>query len=240
MAEKGIKLPKKPNAKLLDVMRFFTYKSGGHTSQRRIAKLIYLSELLFFEKNNKSLTGADFISYAYGPWSFDFVAGYDSIEAECEDMKIVPIITSKGQARNLQPTKSSTAVGINKEEWGVLSMIFDTFGYARTDLIVDFTKKAWLFRHTSYCDLIDFSTYVEKRKSAIEKLKKASINSRIKLPSMGYLLNLRIEEIGYSAECEELPGCITEGDTLEELEENMRQAILGYLECEDELSENAS
>lgn len=35
---------------------------------------------------------------------------------------------------------------------------------------------------------------------------------------------------GYSAEIAELPGCITEGDTLEELKANLREAAEGWLE----------
>ena len=35
---------------------------------------------------------------------------------------------------------------------------------------------------------------------------------------------------GFSAEIAELPGCITEGDTLEELKANLREAAEGWLE----------
>ena len=35
---------------------------------------------------------------------------------------------------------------------------------------------------------------------------------------------------GYSAEIAELPGCITEGDTIEELKANLREAAEGWLE----------
>lgn len=38
------------------------------------------------------------------------------------------------------------------------------------------------------------------------------------------------EEGGYWAEVPALPGCITEGDTLEELENNLKDAIEGWLE----------
>ena len=38
------------------------------------------------------------------------------------------------------------------------------------------------------------------------------------------------EEGGYWAEVPALPGCITEGDTLEELESNLKDAIEGWLE----------
>ena len=41
------------------------------------------------------------------------------------------------------------------------------------------------------------------------------------------------DETGYWAECLELPGCFTEGDTIEEIKENMREAIQVYLENTD-------
>jgi predicted RNase H-like HicB family nuclease len=37
------------------------------------------------------------------------------------------------------------------------------------------------------------------------------------------------EEGGYWAEVPALPGCVTEGDTMEELENNLREAIELYL-----------
>ena len=39
------------------------------------------------------------------------------------------------------------------------------------------------------------------------------------------------EEGGYSAQCLELPGCISEGETREEALANIREAIEGYLEA---------
>ena len=36
---------------------------------------------------------------------------------------------------------------------------------------------------------------------------------------------------GYSAEIAELPGCITEADTLEELKANLKEAAEGWLEA---------
>jgi predicted RNase H-like HicB family nuclease len=39
------------------------------------------------------------------------------------------------------------------------------------------------------------------------------------------------EERGYSAQCLELPGCISEGETREETLANIREAIEGYLEA---------
>ena len=38
------------------------------------------------------------------------------------------------------------------------------------------------------------------------------------------------DEIGYTVEVPALPGCITEGDTVQEALANAREAIAGYLE----------
>ena len=46
------------------------------------------------------------------------------------------------------------------------------------------------------------------------------------------------EEGGYSAQCLELHGCISEGETMEETLANIREAIEGYLEAfQEELSQ---
>lgn len=47
---------------------------------------------------------------------------------------------------------------------------------------------------------------------------------------MKYLVVLEKTDTGYSAYVPDLPGCITVGDTREETEENMQEAILFHLE----------
>ena len=41
------------------------------------------------------------------------------------------------------------------------------------------------------------------------------------------------EEGGYWAEVPALPGCVTEGETMEELEANLREAVAGWLEASE-------
>jgi predicted RNase H-like HicB family nuclease len=45
-----------------------------------------------------------------------------------------------------------------------------------------------------------------------------------------YVLIHEAEEGGYWAEVPALPCCVTEGDTMEELENNLREAVEGCLE----------
>ncbi|GBF78627.1 type II toxin-antitoxin system HicB family antitoxin [Aphanothece sacrum] len=42
------------------------------------------------------------------------------------------------------------------------------------------------------------------------------------------------EEGGYWAEVSALPGCVTEGDSMDEVINNLRDAILGWLEVANE------
>ena len=44
----------------------------------------------------------------------------------------------------------------------------------------------------------------------------------------------KAEEGGYWAEVPALPGCVSEGDTLDETKANIREAIEGYLEVVQE------
>ena len=44
----------------------------------------------------------------------------------------------------------------------------------------------------------------------------------------------KAEEGGYWAEVPALPGCVSEGDTLDEIKANIREAIEGYLEVVQE------
>ena len=42
------------------------------------------------------------------------------------------------------------------------------------------------------------------------------------------------EEGGYWAEVPAIPGCVSQGETLEELDNNIREAIVGYLAVDPE------
>jgi len=50
---------------------------------------------------------------------------------------------------------------------------------------------------------------------------------------MEYHFKIQKEKVGFSAECLELKGCRTEGDTLEELEPNMEEALNLFLAEQD-------
>ena len=47
---------------------------------------------------------------------------------------------------------------------------------------------------------------------------------------MKYHFEVHTEESGFWAECLELPGCVSQGDSKDELAENLREAVSLYLE----------
>jgi len=56
---------------------------------------------------------------------------------------------------------------------------------------------------------------------------------------MKYHFKVKKEKLGFSAQCIELPGCITEGDTSQELYVNMQEALNLYIEEPDNASDLA-
>ncbi|MCH8275153.1 MAG: type II toxin-antitoxin system HicB family antitoxin [Armatimonadetes bacterium] len=48
----------------------------------------------------------------------------------------------------------------------------------------------------------------------------------------------KAEEGGYWAEVPSLPGCFTQGETLDQVRERAREAILAYLGLDEDLSAN--
>lgn len=47
---------------------------------------------------------------------------------------------------------------------------------------------------------------------------------------MKYHFKIQKEDVGFSAHCMELEGCITQGDSMKELNENMREALSLYIQ----------
>ena len=56
-----------------------------------------------------------------------------------------------------------------------------------------------------------------------------------KLMPMKFLTTLERDEDGvWIAECPSIPGCVSQGETLEELDDNIREAIVGCLAVDPE------
>ena len=58
--------------------------------------------------------------------------------------------------------------------------------------------------------------------------------------SFKVILHPDLEDGGYWIECPELPGCSSQGDSVEEALDMIRDAIKGHLEVEEELKKEAS
>ncbi len=57
---------------------------------------------------------------------------------------------------------------------------------------------------------------------------------------MRYHFKIHEEKNGFWAECLELPGCVTQGNSKEELKKNMQEALNLYLEEEEDIDFFAS
>ncbi|MES2595961.1 MAG: type II toxin-antitoxin system HicB family antitoxin [Verrucomicrobiota bacterium] len=49
----------------------------------------------------------------------------------------------------------------------------------------------------------------------------------------------KAEEGGYWAEVPSLPGCLTEGETMDEIQANLREAIQGWMEAAEERAQRS-
>ena len=54
------------------------------------------------------------------------------------------------------------------------------------------------------------------------------------------ILHPDLEDGGYWVECPELPGCSSQGDSVEEALDMIRDAIKGHLEVQEELKKEAA
>ncbi len=54
------------------------------------------------------------------------------------------------------------------------------------------------------------------------------------------ILHPDLEDGGYWGECPELPGCSSQGDSVEEALDMIRDAIKGHLEVQEELKKEAA
>jgi len=72
--------------------------------------------------------------------------------------------------------------------------------------------------------------WLRGKELSIQVLREALVRFDAFYRRTGFSILLTKEEVGYSAECPALPGCITQGETEEEVLKNMEEAISCYLE----------
>lgn len=79
--------------------------------------------------------------------------------------------------------------------------------------------------YAEVCEYIGNSWKTEKAKQVIQRFKK---------DHMRFNFEITIEDEGYSAQCVELEGCVTQGKDMIELKENIKEALSIYLEGDDD------
>jgi len=72
--------------------------------------------------------------------------------------------------------------------------------------------------------------YAQRREQASNNLEKMREGQTLSIHAWGFEWAVTKEAAGFSAENQNLPGCITQGNTFDELEANMLEALLAYLE----------
>lgn len=234
---KWVKVSLNADPKLMEIVRVITYGTGGRTSGRLLNKLTYLVNLHFVDKFGEPVADVKFFNQKWGPWSPDLALVYDEICSGSDDLQVVVQETRRGNARTVKPSKKTTFTSLDKRRLDATRDILNTFRFVKADRIVDFTKRSEFYSRTKYQDQVDFADYLKQREQAVADLRSAQPGEKFVLNSLGYKWTVRIETDGYSAVNAEFPGAITQGDSLEELEKNMREALVQYLNCEARLHE---
>ncbi len=63
--------------KLKECLVYFVLKHSGKIQRTKLVKLVYLSDLLSYQKRGETITGISYISYDHGPWSQSFYEGFE-------------------------------------------------------------------------------------------------------------------------------------------------------------------
>jgi predicted RNase H-like HicB family nuclease/uncharacterized phage-associated protein len=213
-----------------DLVRFFAYRSEGHMASTRLHKLVYLSQLYSLDQSGRALNDLAFVSYKHGPWSVQLAEVIENFEAGDKDVLVTVNHSDQGMIRRIQPIARSPAFKWSDHEKKVLDGIWSDFGFVPTEIIIAICKSASLFRNTEFKEEVDFEGYARRRERALADLESASKGEKAVLPSLGFDWEVTKEDEGFSALNRDLPSCITQGETLEELEMNMREALLAFLD----------
>lgn len=211
-------------------MRYFTYQSRGHMATTRLHKLAYLAQLHSYDSVGQPVTDLVFIRYKHGPWSPDLSEVIEDFEAGAEDVLVETTPSDHGIDRRFRPAKRKTTVTWTDNGKLVLRDMWAKLGYVPTQVLVAVCKSGSLFKRTALAEIVDFVVYAQRREQALKALEKMREAQTLSIPAWGFEWAVTKEEAGFSAENQDLPGCITQGDTFEELEANMLEVLLAYLE----------
>ncbi len=146
--------------KIRDIIVYFAFKTKFLT-ERRLMKLIYVSEIYHIKKFGKRLTNACFYNYRYGPWSPDIDLIGEVISGE--DILIDYETTRNGhEASFFKPNVSETTVNLSEEEISTLEDVLKDWKFKRTYELINFTKSTVPYRESEFGEVIDFRKYVKE------------------------------------------------------------------------------
>ena len=212
--------------KLKNVVIYFTF-SMEYLTLIRLVKLIYASEFYSMDQFDRRLTDVRFYRWHYGPWSPD--VEYTGTIIAGDEILIEEKETKEGyEGSFFIPNVERVTIDLSKEEISILKNVVNEWKYVPTKVLTECCKLTTPFQDVNWGKEINLSKYVkEKTLARVGK-------GKFKIKVLGFDVILEEEEMGYSAKCPVLDGCFSQGEDIEEVRENIRDAIIGYLECKVE------
>jgi predicted RNase H-like HicB family nuclease len=215
----------KYSKRVADLISYFTL-TLNYLSQIRLIKLIYLSELYNIGYYRNRISDADFYKWYYGPWSPDIE--HTAMVITGNKIKLEESETKEGHACIfIKPNVERMKLNFTEKEFFILETVVKDWKYIPTKTLIAFTKNSDLFDKTKKWKQIDLNKYLQN--SNMSEIDKIPIGKIFSLQILGYRTNFLKEKDGYSITIPKLDGCYTQGDTFEEAFNNVRDAIISYL-----------
>ena len=167
---------------LKNLIVYFTFKVPNITPTKLI-KLIYLADLLHYEKHRRKISNVEFFNYHYGPW-------HPIIELmvvkECGELvEIKSVQTRKGEVIKIHKPKVKEA-NISFPGEGIfdtLKAVVNKWGDVNTNKIVKYIKNRSPFIETCKGQVIDFTFLDPEFKESIKRASNQAKESHVNLKS---------------------------------------------------------
>jgi len=161
--------------KLKDCLFFFIRQHSASIGRTKLVKLVYLADVLSYQKYGKTLTGLNYIFYDYGPWAVEFYSALESLPMVKENKGL----TSFGDLKyHYEETgQPYTFTGLNQAEIAILEKIDQEWGGKRLREILRYVYNNLPLAASSQGEIIDFDVLEEEglmlweseAKSAVKK-----------------------------------------------------------------------
>jgi uncharacterized phage-associated protein len=159
---------KVPEGILPNIITYFCFKANP-LSLTKLTKLVYLTEVYYYQAFGSRLTEVPFIHYFHGPWASDIELTLEKLyEDEIVEEKVV---TTKAGYRAVipKPKIREAVITLPNDIFQVLEEVTDDWGSASPEEVVNFTKTTLPFLNTSFFQKIDFSRTDPIKEYAKEK-----------------------------------------------------------------------